>query len=286
MPELAVPLRRLIAQGAERLRRAGLPGSRREALRIWSDLTRTPFALPLAGATIEVQEEPALLFRMAIERRSIGEPLAYVTGTSGFRHLTLRSDRRALIPRPETEGLVELLLQRVRRGVVADVGTGTGCIALSLALEGQFETVLAIDCSTEALQLARQNSASVPSSSPVYFTKGDLTSPLGPESLDALISNPPYLTDGEYVGLESSVRDWEPELALRAGSDGLEPTARLLREGREALRPGGWIALEVDCSRAGTIRNMASGYGWQDVSLHQDLFGRERYLLARRSKTR
>jgi release factor glutamine methyltransferase len=286
MPELAVPLGRLIGQGAERLRRSGVPGSRREALRIWSELTGAPFAHPLVDPTIEVQEEPALQFQAAIERRSAGEPLAYVTGTSGFRHLTLRADRRALIPRPETEGLVELLLQRVLQGVVADVGTGSGCIALSLALEGRFQAVLAIDCSTDALELARQNSASVPGSSLVGFVQGDLTRPLRPESLDALISNPPYLTDGEYAGLESSVRDWEPELALKAGSDGLEPTASLLRDGMKALRPGGWIALEVDCSRAEIIRSMASGYGWQEVSLHQDLFGRERYLLARRSKTR
>jgi release factor glutamine methyltransferase len=103
---------------------------------------------------------------------------------------------------------------------------------------------------------------------------------------DALISNPPYLTAAEHASLDRSVRDWEPAVALESGEDGLEATTRLLDQGRTVLKPGGWLALEVDCSRAGTAAHRAAGFGWEDVSTHMDLFGRERYLLARRSETR
>ena len=210
--------------------------------------------------------------------------MSHVTGWSGFRRLSLRSDRRALIPRPETEGLVELLLKRVQTGRVADLGTGSGCIALSLALEGSFREIVGLDCSAEALELARLNRdlAGVQ----VSLVQGDLCEPLGLGAFDALVSNPPYLTTAEYSGLDGAVRDWEPGLALVSGEDGLDATMRLLREGQNVLRPGGWLALELDCSRAGAVAGEACTRGWESVSVHVDLFGRERYLLARRSVTR
>jgi release factor glutamine methyltransferase len=120
----------------------------------------------------------------------------------------------------------------------------------------------------------------------VDFVQGELCRPLCAGSLDALISNPPYLTLEEYSELDPSVRDWEPALALKSGRDGLEATTGLLNEGRAVVRPGGWLALEVDCTRATMAAQLASQYGWDNVSLHLDLFGRERYLLARRSETR
>jgi len=283
MPELAIRLDSLIAESTRVLRAAQVPEPRREALRIWSGVSGAGMGESLLGVAREIPAEQAALFQRAVERRARGEPLAHVTESAGFRHLVLKSDRRALIPRPETEGLVELLLQKVRRGVAADVGTGTGCIALSLAREGEFDLIIALDCSAEALELARDNAGSV--SPPLHFLRTTLLSCLAPGSVDALISNPPYLTDREYEGLDSSVRDWEPALALKGGVDGLGPTTRLLSDGRTVLRAGGWLALEVDCTRAQAASRMASKYGWQDVSLHQDLFGRERYLLARRSET-
>lgn len=284
MPELALSLRLLIGDGAERLRQAGIPGPRRVALRIWVELNRAGAAEALVLEELEVSPALTAHFQHAIDRRASGEPLAHVTGWAGFRHLNLRSDRRALIPRPETEGLVELLLQRVRSGRVADIGTGSGCIALSLALEGGFSEVVAVDRSDEALALARQNRELV--GARVGLVQGDLCGPLRSGAFDALVSNPPYLTLAEYCALEGSVRDWEPSLALVSGPDGLDATARLLEEGRRVLRPGGWLALEVDCSRAALAAERATTLGWEDAAVHMDLFGRERYLLARRSDTR
>lgn len=228
-------------------------------------------------------------FERSIVRRVAGEPFAYAAGVAGFRHLDLRADARALIPRPETEGLVELVLARVSEGTAVDVGTGTGCIALSLATEGRFARVLGVDRSAESLSLARENAASVavasamPADMRLGFLQADLTSALAAGCCDALVSNPPYLTDAEYDSLDGSVRDWEPALALASGPDGLAATDALLDDGRRVVRPGGWIALEVDCSRAAEAARRADALGWRDVAVYMDLFGRERYLLARRS---
>jgi release factor glutamine methyltransferase len=207
--------------------------------------------------------------------------LAHVAGRVGFRGLLLKSDRRALIPRPETEGLVDLLLARVRTGRVADIGTGSGCIALTLALEGGFAAVTALDVSPDALAQAEENR--VMTGARVSLVRGDLCAPLRAGSLDAVISNPPYLTEGEYATLDPSVRRWEPAAALVSGPDGLGATSRLLHDTRSILRAGGWLAIEVDCTRAAAVAAQAGALGWMDVAIHTDLFGRERYLLARRS---
>jgi len=284
MPELVITAGALIADGAERLRHSGLPEPRREAMRIWSDLAGGGLADIVLGRDQPVDVAATALFDQAIARRSLGEPLAHVTGWSGFRRLTLLSDSRALIPRPETEGLIDLLLQRVQAGRIVDVGTGSGCIALSLAQEGHFGQVVATDRSTEALTLARLNRNAVGVA--VTFVLADLCQPFHHGAFDALISNPPYLTAAEHSALHPSVRDWEPAAALIGGEDGMLVTMRLLKEGRDVLRPGGWLALEVDCSRAATAAERACSLGWRDVTVHVDLFGRERYLLARRSNNR
>jgi release factor glutamine methyltransferase len=283
MTDLAHQARSLIGEGCERLRLAGIPEPRREALSLWAELARVSPAEALVDGHLPVGPKRAAEFQRAVQRRAAGEPLAHVTGWIGFRHLFLRSDSRALIPRPETEGLVELLLSRVQSGVVADIGTGNGCIALSLAREGAFSRVVGIDCSSAALALARVNSQIV--GTEVDFVRADLCAGFRRGAFDAVISNPPYLTGAEYAQLDSSVRSWEPGLALVSGLDGLEATGRLIREVRDVLRGGGWLALEVDCTRSRVVAGLAAEHGWCDVSIHMDLFGRERYLLARRSDT-
>ncbi len=284
MPELALSLGALIDNGADELRRSGAREPRRQAVRIWSELGQRALAEAFLERNQPVDPDQVHRFQEAITRRAKGEPLPHVTGRTGFRHLSLACDTRALIPRPETEGLVELLLQRVRTGRVADIGTGGGCIALSLALEGAFDMVTAVDRSAEALSLAKVNRDLT--AAQVSLVQADLCAPLGAGSLDALISNPPYLTVDEYSSLETSVRDWEPPMALVSGEDGMAATARLLDEGRSVVRPGGWLALELDCSRAAVVAGQAAVLGWTEVTIHMDLFGRERYLLAQRSNAR
>ena len=276
-----IRLRDVLDAGRRRLAGSDATDPAREAAVIWAlafDRVAGEAVLerdrPLAAADAE-------RLHGLFERRARGEPLAYVAGRAGFRHLDVGVDRRALIPRPETEGLVSGILQRIRRGTAADVGTGTGCIALSLATEGAFDRVIGLDRSAAALELADRNRRE--SGRSLDLVRGDLTTALAPASVDALVSNPPYLSEAEYASLDAGVRDWEPAMALVSGPDGLDATRRILDDGRRVLRAGGWLGVELDASRAGVVGRMAAALGWQDVSVESDLFGRERYLFARRS---
>jgi release factor glutamine methyltransferase len=268
---------------ADRLSASGIPDARREAAR----LAEAAWDLPAGQARLRPDRAIAAagLDRLSalVARRAAGEPLAYVVGLAGFRRLTLLSDARALIPRPETEGLVELVLERMPTGVAADVCTGSGCIALALAQEGRYDRVIGTDCSEDALALARQNAART--GLPVEWRHGDLTGPLGSERLDLLVANPPYLTTAEYAGLDRAVAGWEPALALASGADGLAITRRLIAEAATVVKPGGWLALEVDCTRAADVADLAAGSGWTESAVYQDLYGRARFVLARRSES-
>ena len=228
----------------------------------------------------------AARFREALERRAAGEPLSYVVGTAGFRTLEVEVSSDVLIPRPETEGLVELVLEwgRVRRGsnwgIALDVGTGSGCIALSLAVEGRFSAVVATDCSRAALRVAQRNAEVVDATTPVRFVQADLFDSIRYQGFDLVVSNPPYLTDVEFEEAEPSVRMYEPLIALASGVGGMWHTHAILENARSLLKPGGLLALEIDSSRSETARSAALEAGWRDVMVEADLFGRARYLVA------
>lgn len=268
---------------ARRLRSAGNPQGRREAAHLAEAAWGLAPGQARIGSDRALPAEAADHLAALVTRRVAGEPLAHVTGVAGFRRLLLASDRRALIPRPETEGLVALVLERMSVGVVADVCTGSGCIALALAQEGRYDRVIGVDCSGDALALARENAART--GLHVEWRQGDLIAPLAGERLDVLVANPPYLTRAEFETLDSSVRGWEPSLALESGADGLAATRRLLAAGLDVVKPGGWIALEVDCERAAAVARLATRFGWMNPVVYQDLYGRARYVLARRSET-
>lgn len=266
--------------------RAGIADPRRRALQVWSALAGIPI-----GAVWLEREQPATpeqvrRFREAVMRHAAGMPLAYAVGRAGFRMLDLAADPRALIPRPETEGLVELVLQWTRRsgagpaGTAADLGTGSGCIALALALEGAFRRVIATDRSPAALALARANLARIRPAVPVELRQGDWLAPLAGERCRAIVANPPYLRDDEWAGLDPTVREFEPRDALASGPDGIEATRAILRQAASALVPGGLLALEIDERRAAAVETTARDAGWRHVAIHHDLFGRPRYLLA------
>ena len=277
------------------LERAGVPDPRREATTLWAavagDGTRRGDVWLRRDR--EPSPEVARRFREAVERRARGVPFAYAVGSVGFRTLELQIDSRALIPRPETEGLVELVLDwargagereegRGRGGVAADIGTGCGCIALSLAVEGEFDRVIAVERSAAAAALARENVERVRPPVPVEVREGDLLAPLGGGArLRAIVSNPPYLTDAEYASLDPGVRLFEPREALVGGGDGLAVTRALLAGARGLLEPArGLIALEIDERRAAETAALARAHGWSQVVVREDLFGRPRFLLA------
>ncbi len=273
----------LLRSAAVRLSLTGIPDAGREVTLLAEAAWDLPHGTVRLDGRVPVGQEEAVALERLLVRRAAGEPLAHVTGLAGFRRLELRSDARALIPRPETEGLVDLVLSRCATGVAADVCTGSGCVALALADEGGFDRVIGVEISASAMALARENGDRT--GLRVEWRVGDLCAPLAGERLDVLVANPPYLTDAEHAGLDRGVRDWEPELALAGGADGLAPTRRLLADGTHVVRGGGWIVLEVDCRRAGEVAEMARGLGWAGAEVHEDLFGRARYVLARRSMT-
>jgi len=223
-------------------------------------------------------------FWKAVEQRKRGVPFAYVVGHVGFRTLDLKIDPRALIPRPETEGLVELVLQEIgQRGLAADVGTGSGCIALSLAVEGSFEKVVAVEQSPDAAAVARENVARINPATPVEIREGNLLEPLVDkgERYRVIVSNPPYLAAAEYDALDQSVRDFEPRDALVSGTDGLRATRTLFAEAGALLERAGILALEIDERRADAVRALGEELGWS-VAIHEDLFHCPRYALSTR----
>ncbi len=217
-----------------------------------------------------------------------GMPMAYAVGSAAFRHLELAVDRRVLIPRPETEVVAEHALRVVRDtpgGIAADIGTGSGAIALSLAHEGHFDRVIATDLSADALAVARANAERLAPllQAPVEFRLGADTVPLAGERLRLLVSNPPYIAEGERSELPALVRDWEPHLALFAAEGGMARYRAILEGACAVLEPGGWVVLECDARRAeDTARLAESVGGYADITVYPDLAGRPRVLVARR----
>lgn len=247
--------------------------------------------------------EPALRpgeaerIEVALHRRLRGEPLAYAVGEAPFRELVLQVDGRVLIPRPETEVVVEEALRVTADrpgGVAVDIGTGSGAIALALASEGQFDEVIATDLSADALAVAQQNAQRLRHSglplAPLSFLQGaDLspllhrpeTAPHAPPKARVIVSNPPYIAYDEAALLPASVRNWEPTLALFAPNGGLARYEVLVRDARRCLEAGGWLVLELDANRASPVAAMAEAAGYEAVQVKQDLAGRDRVLLAR-----
>jgi release factor glutamine methyltransferase len=228
-------------------------------------------------------------FRPLLKRRARREPLQYILGRAAFRELDLSVDPRVLIPRPETEVLVEEVLAWARAGTRADlsamdVGTGSGAIALSLALEGPFTRVLATDASADALAVAEQNARAAGLAERVELRCGSLFDGVrAEETFDVVVSNPPYVTESELASLEPEVAAWEPRSALVGGPDGLVVIRRIVTEAVGHLPAGGLLALEVGAAQAGpVVAAVEESDAYDEVRVRRDLAGRERVVLARR----
>lgn len=221
--------------------------------------------------------------RAATLRRANREPLQHILGTAPFRNLLLKSDRRALIPRPETEELVDLALslfpadQPVR---VLDLGTGTGALALALAQERPAWKVEAVDASDDALALARENAAALGLADRVPLARSDWFSAVT-DAYDLIVANPPYLTEAEVAAAEPEVRLHDPLAALVAPDQGLADLRRILAEAPLHLRPGGWIVLETGVDHHAALAELSRPAGLVDFQGKPDLSGRPRFWLAR-----
>jgi release factor glutamine methyltransferase len=226
----------------------------------------------------ELSERAWIHYGRYLHERLKGKPTQYVTGRQEFYGREFRVTPDVLIPRPETEHVVEAILARVRPcDIVVDAGTGSGAIAVTLALETGAH-VLATDISLRALCVAVANARRL--RAPVRFLACDLTSCIADGSLDALVSNPPYVPRADRPGLQREVRDWEPEIALFGGPTGLEVYERLTAEARRVLRPGGWLVVELGYNSLEPVRGTL-GAGWSEIEVRPDLAGLPRVLAAR-----
>ncbi|HKG95877.1 MAG TPA: peptide chain release factor N(5)-glutamine methyltransferase [Gemmatimonadaceae bacterium] len=277
-----------VAELGAALERAGVPQARAEARDMVAAMLDVPRFWPSLNPDAAVEPELWERARRAAGLRARGAPFAYAVGRAAFRHLTLRVDERVLIPRQETEMLIELVLgdAAASGGVAVDVGTGSGAIALSLATEGRFDRVVASDVSLGALAVARWNADALASRlrCPVELRHGSLLAPLAGVRARVLVSNPPYIAAPEAAALPPSVRDWEPPLALFSGADGLDATRAIVAGAPDLLEPGGLLALETDERRAGRVAELARADArFHDVRVLPDLTGRDRFVAARRS---
>lgn len=233
----------------------------------------------------EVPEKHLEALRRGMARLVKGEPLQYVLGEWDFRSLTLKCDRRALIPRPETEELVTRVLKHLRTlssPFVVDVGTGTGAIILSLAAEYKGEAVfLGTDVSEEAIALARENAAKTNLAARVKFAVADGLDDFDePESVDVLVSNPPYIRSAVCETLDPRVKDFEPRLALDGGESGLDFYDRYLADALNLLKPGGGVFFEIGEDQGPALAKLMTDYGFADVKIEKDWAGHDRYASA------
>ena len=283
--------RELVAECASVLSAAGASGDIADAAREARDVVAAVAGQPRLWPALEpgapVPTAVVDRARAAARRRARGEPIAYCLGEAAFRHLTLAVDALVLNPRPETEQLVDLVLERTGggRGLAIDVGTGSGAIAISLASEGRFDRVIATDCSPGALEVARGNQERCASEirSPLEFRLGNALAPVQGERAEVIVSNPPYISPSEAAALPASVRDWEPHEALFAGDEGMAVIDAIARDAARVMVAGGLLALEVDERRAGrALASVLATGRFAAAEVVRDLSGRDRFVLARR----
>ncbi len=235
------------------------------------DLVREPERL------LSAREE--IIFRKAVSLRVLRRPLPYITGEAWFYGRAFKINRSVLIPRPETEILAELALavcRNVQGPKMADIGTGSGCLAVTLAAERPDAQVWATDLSGDALKEARKNVVRYGLGERVTLLHGDLLGPLPMGlRLDLIVSNPPYVTEAELKDLQPEVREYEPRLALSgfgdaAGADGTALHRRILTEAPPFLKPGGWVLLEVGQGQAERVAEAAGALGYTDITVTAD----------------
>jgi len=293
---MSLLLGQAIREAAAALRAAGIQEAEREAPALAAWAMGAPLAMALSHPERELGAEQAAQLRAAVRRRAAREPFAYVTGRAEFYGLELAVDRRVMVPRPETEHVVEqaLLVARELVGVhgrapvlIADIGTGSGCIAVALAhniarAHGRAPVqamIYATDCSRDALEVAAENVRRHHLEDRVRLLHGDLLEP-APEPVHIIASNPPYVASGEFASLAPEVRDHEPRPALDGGADGLAVIRRLIDAAPAHLRDRGALVMEIGASQGPRALALATKR-FAQARIERDLAGRDRVLVAR-----
>lgn len=252
-----------------------------EALQLSRVELYTHFERPVSGAEREQ-------IKVWLRRRSAGEPLYYITGERHFRHITVKVGPEVLVPRPETELLVESVIKAVMATRseftdvrILDLGTGSGAIALSLAKELPGCRLVAVDRSSDALRLAEENIAREQLQGRIELRQGDYFAALAPDAaplFDVVVTNPPYISDQAIEELAVDVRDWEPRMALSGGEDGLDAYRAIIPVAPGHLKGDGLIAMEIGEEQAGSVTAILREQGFADVNVEKDLAGKDRIV--------
>lgn len=275
-----------VAQGAVRLSKGPHPErARQDAESLLRHLMGKDKAWLIAHWEDELRDEQATDYLELIERRYLGEPIQYIAGVTEFYGLPFRVTPGVLIPRPETELLVESVLnlaERVQAPRIVDVGTGSGAIAIALAHQLPNADITAIDISSQAIDIARQNAGRNSVSDRISFLKGDLLAPVAERQFDIVASNPPYVPTTDRASLAVEVREHEPALALFAGDDGFDVYRRLIPAALAALVSDGYIALEIGFGQSTQIGELLSSSGFHEVDFLRDLQNIPRVAIAQR----
>lgn len=279
------PVGRAIISATQRLDDAGSATPNLDAQVILAHVLQVERSWLFAHYDYELSEEEAERYSEAVARRAASEPVAYIVGKKEFYGLELLVDRRVLAPRPETEMVVDAVLDfmEFRPGhpmTMADVGTGSGAIALAVAANCPDATIYALDVSEDALAVAAANIARLDARGQVRLLQGDLLAPL-PEKVDVIAANLPYIRSDEYPHLQADVRDYEPKLALEAGPEGLDLIARMLMQLPAYLNPGGAAFLEIGHDQGESALALVERLLPQasDASVREDYHGRDRLLI-------
>jgi release factor glutamine methyltransferase len=258
----------VIAEAADRLAAAGCESPRLDAEILLAHVLGIDRAALITRGDQQLDDDQRAMFAECVDRRAAREPIAYLVGSKGFRHLDLQVDRRVLIPRPDTETLVEVAIDAAPEGAhVHDVGTGSGAVALALAQERPDLRVTASDASPDAVEVARANAATLGLDLAVDIANG-----LPPGEYDMVVANLPYVREDEWDGLQPDIREHEPRMALVSGTDGLDAIRQVIAQ----TRPGTLLALEHAPAQAEAVRALMLG-----ARTERDLAGRDRVSIGR-----
>lgn len=269
-----------LLQGANKLRKSGVAEARREAGSLLGYLLHRDRSFIIGHAEDSISSEEQEAFNQLLNERAQGKPQQYITGHQEFFGLDFEVTPEVLIPRPETELLVETALGLLTNAeaLICDVGTGSGCVAVTLLHERTNARGVAIDISPAAIEVARRNAAKHSVSARLEFLVSDCFDDVEPETLfDVIVSNPPYIPAGDLAGLQREVRDHEPHLALEAGADGLSIVRRLLTDVGTHLKSGGHFLCEIGFGQseavAGLLAPMVDAGSWKLLDIYPDLQG-------------
>ncbi len=284
---MAATIGELIFEGAEILRRAGVPEARRDAGSLMAHSLGQDRTFIISHSDEEVNDDVLHRFRHLLQRRSAGEPLQYITGHQEFFCLNFDVSPDVLIPRPETELLVETALNLIPPKTdsitMVDVGTGSGCITISLLHQRPGWRSVAIDLSPKAIAVAKHNARKHGVENRIDFVVADSLDGLIQQPIfDLIVSNPPYVAEDAMTGLQREVRDYEPRLALTPGGDGLRVIRKLVNQSGLMLKTGGYLVIEIGFDQRERVEELVDSSIWELIEIYQDLQGIPRTVTLRK----